>query len=86
MDAALLNIIASAIRSVAKRTQTMAITADSLLIEDLALDSLDLVGVLMKLEDHFGLQIELDELPNLRSVSELGTHLEALRREHAAAA
>lgn len=86
MDAALLNAIAGAIRSVSKRTQTMAITADSLLIEDLALDSLDLVGVVMKLEDHFGIEIELDELPNIRTVEELASHLEHLREGRATAA
>ena len=86
MDAALLNVIAGAIRSVSRRTQTMAITADSVLIEGLALDSLDLVGVLMKLEDHFGIEIELDELPNIRTVQELGLHLEQLREGRATAA
>ena len=86
MDAALLEVIAGAIRSVSKRTQTMAITADSRLVEDLALDSLDLVGVLMKLEDHYGIQIELDEVPNLQTVVELGTHVETLTAGRSAAA
>jgi acyl carrier protein len=86
MDAALLDVITVAIRSVSKRTQTMMITADSLLVEDLALDSLDLVGVLMKLEDHFDLKIELDELPNIGTVAELAAHLDLLRGDHASAA
>jgi acyl carrier protein len=86
MDSVLLDVIAAAIRSVSKRTQTMTITADSLLVEDLALDSLDLVGVLMKLEDHFDLKIELDEVPNIRSVAELAAHLDTLRGGQAAAA
>ncbi|MCA1685810.1 MAG: acyl carrier protein [Planctomycetia bacterium] len=86
MDAVLLDVIISAIRSVSKRTQTMVINADSLLVEDLALDSLDLVGVLMKVEDHFDLKIELDEVPNLRSVADLGAHLHAIGAGKAAAA
>ena len=40
------------------------------------LDSLDLVGVLMKLEDHFDLKIELDDVPNIETVAELAAHLE----------
>ena len=86
MDAVLLDVIAGAVRSVSKRTQTMTITADSLLVEDLGLDSLDLVGVLMKLEDHFGMQIDLDEVAGIRSVSDLAGHLEGLRGGHPAAA
>lgn len=85
MDAALLDVISSAIRSVSKRTQTMVITAESLLVEDLALDSLDLVGVLMKLEDHFDIKIELDEVQNIRTVSDLGQHLDSLSGKSAAA-
>lgn len=86
MDAVLLDVIAGAIRSVSKRTQTMTITAGSLLVEDLALDSLDLVGVLMKLEDHFGIEIELDEVTGIRSVADLAAHLEAVRGGRSAAA
>jgi len=86
MDAVLLDVIAGAIRSVSKRTQTMAITADSSLVEDLALDSLDLVGVLMKLEDHYDIKIELDEVPNIGTVAELGAHVETLRGGRSAAA
>jgi acyl carrier protein len=86
MDPVLLNVIAGAIRSVSKRTQTMAITADSLFVEDLALDSLDLVGVLMNVEDHFDLKIELDEIANIRTVAELGSHLESLLGDRSAAA
>ncbi len=86
MDAVLLDIIASAIRSVSKRTQTMAITENSLLVEDLALDSLDLVGVMMKMEDHFDLKIDLDQVPQINTVSDLGTHVAGLCHERASAA
>jgi acyl carrier protein len=86
MDALMFDAIASAIRSVSKRTLTTAITADSLLVEDLALDSLDLVGVLMTLEDHFALKIELDEVPNILTVSDLAGHLTKLVGDRSAAA
>jgi acyl carrier protein len=86
VDANLLRVIADAIRSVAKRTQTMAITEDSRLVDDLALDSLDLVGVLMRLEDHYAVKIELDEVPNIETVAELGAHVAALVGDRSAAA
>jgi acyl carrier protein len=86
MDAVLLEVITTAVRSVSKRTTTMVITPNSLLVEDLILDSLDLVGVLMKLEDHYGFKIELDEVPNIRTVADLGAHVDKLRGEETAAA
>jgi acyl carrier protein len=86
MDVMLLNEIAEAIRSTSKRTRTMAITAESRLVEDLALDSLDLVSVLMKLEDRFDIKIELDDVPNIETVSELAAHLEKIRGPQASAA
>ena len=86
MDVMLLNEIAQAIRVTSKRTQTMAITAESKLVEDLSLDSLDHVGVLMKLEDRFDIKIELDDVPNIETVSELAAHLERIRGPQASAA
>ena len=86
MDADLLEAVADAIRSVSKRTQTMVIQADSLLVEDLSLDSLDLVGVLMKLEDRFGLVIEIEDVPNTRTVYDLGEHIAKLRTGQVSAA
>ena len=38
----MMDLIAETIRSLSARARTMTITADSLLLEDLALDSLDL--------------------------------------------
>lgn len=86
MDAALLDVITSAIRSVAKRTQSPVITAESRLVEDLDLDSLDLVGVLMKIEDHFEITIDLDEVANIRDVADLAEQIEILRGGQSAAA
>ena len=86
MDAPMFDAITTAIRSVSKRTQTMAVTANSILVEDLALDSLDLVGVLMKLEDHFAIKIELDDIPNILTVSDLAGHLAKLLGDRTAAA
>lgn len=86
MDASLFEVIVGSIRSVSKRTQTMAITPASVLVEELALDSLDLVGVLMKLEDHYALKIELDDIPNMRTVADMGEHVAKLLGDRSAAA
>jgi acyl carrier protein len=86
METSLFEVIVGAIHSVSKRTRTMAIRPDSLLVDDLVLDSLDLVGVLMKLEDHYALKIELDDVPNMRTVADLGGHVEKLLAERSAAA
>ncbi|GAC1465068.1 MAG: hypothetical protein NVSMB9_04350 [Isosphaeraceae bacterium] len=86
MNAALLDVIAGAIRSVAKRTETTVINEETRLVEDLGLDSLDLVSVIMKLEDQFEVRIELDDIPNLLRVSDLAGHIAQLRGDHSAAA
>ena len=86
MDSSLFEVIVGSIRAVSKRTQTMTITPNSVLVDDLALDSLDIVGVLMKLEDHYALKIELDDVGNLRTVSDLEAHVAKLLGENSAAA
>lgn len=86
MDAELLDVIRDAIHNVSKRTQSLPIEPSSLLVEDLALDSLDLVGVLMKMEDHFEIKIELDDVADIRSVGDLAAHVKLVRQPGAAAA
>ena len=68
--------IAETIRTVSARARDMAITADSLLLEDLALDSLDLVAVVIQLQDQFEVEIDPDEINSIRTVSELAASLQ----------
>ena len=49
----------------------MTITAESRLVEDLAIDSLDLVGVLLAVQDHFDIVIDDDVVPSLRRIVDL---------------
>lgn len=86
MDSSLFEVITESIRAVSKRTRTMTIRPESVLVDELALDSLDLVGVLMKLEDHYGLKIELDDIPNMQTVEDMGAHLAKLLGDRSAAA
>jgi acyl carrier protein len=77
----MMDVIAEIIRSISARARAATITADSLLLEDLALDSLDLVAVILRAQDHFEVEIDPDEITELRSVSDLVASLtEHLRR------
>lgn len=67
--------IANAIRGVSARARNSVITADSRLLDDLALDSLDLVAVVIELQDQFGVEIDPDELPALLTVGDLAASL-----------
>jgi len=68
--------ITETIRSVSAKAREMAISADSLLLEDLALDSLDLVAVVIQLQDQFEVEIDPDEINSIRTVSELAASLQ----------
>jgi acyl carrier protein len=76
----LLAEVVEVIRKAAKVPPRVPIKADTRLVEDLAIDSLDLVGLILQLQDHFDVVIEEDDVPNLCRVADLAAHL-AGRRE-----
>jgi acyl carrier protein len=80
----LLADVAQAVRTAAKLPPQVVITDNSRLIEDLNIDSLDLVGVLLQIQDHFDVVIEDDVVPSLRRVSDLAEYV--ARQRGAAAA
>ena len=59
------------IRIVSAKAKPMEITPQSLLLEELALDSLDLVRVIMLIEDRYHTVVDLDEIPNMKRVDDL---------------
>jgi len=63
--------VSEMIRSVSEKARCRVITADTLLLEELALDSLDLVRVIMHMEDRFNLNIDLDEVSNMKRAGDL---------------
>ncbi len=83
-DSTLLADIADSVRFVARIPADVAITGDSLLVEDLAIDSLDLVGIFLKIQDHFDVAINDDDVPSLRRVADLAQYV-ARHRGSAAA-
>jgi acyl carrier protein len=67
--------IADAIRSVSARARSATINPNSLLHEELALDSLDLVAVILHLQDQFHVEIDPDEIASMRLVKDLSASL-----------
>ena len=83
-DSTLLADIAESVRFVARIPADVAVTGDSLLVEDLAIDSLDLVSIFLKIQDHYDVAINDDDVPSLRRVADLA-HYVARHRGSAAA-
>ena len=52
------------------------ITMDSLIIDNLGADSLDLVDAVVTLNDEFGISIPDEEIENLRSVGDVVKYIE----------
>jgi acyl carrier protein len=48
------------------------------LVSELGLDSLQVMQVLLKIEDQFDISIPLNNLPNIRTVQDLGQEIEKL--------
>jgi acyl carrier protein len=72
----LLEVVSDLIRSVSAKAKDKVITEDSLLLEELALDSLDLVRVIMLMEDRYGIAIDLDEVSNMKCVADVARTLD----------
>ncbi len=71
IDSMLVTEVAGIVRQSAKVPPQVTITADSRLVEDLAIDSLDLVGVLLAMQDHFDIVIDDDHVPSLTRIVDL---------------
>jgi acyl carrier protein len=74
-DETLIVEVAGIVRTAAKIPQRVPISAESLLFDDLRIDSLDFVAVILQLQDHFEVVIEEDAVPNLCRVADLAAHL-----------
>ena len=71
--------VVAVIRQAAKIPARVPITADSRLVEDLAIDSLDLVGLILQLQDHFDVVIDEEDVPNLCRVADMAAYLAGRR-------
>jgi len=64
-------VVVDLIHTVSAKSKQAEITPQSLLLEELALDSLDLVRVIMLIEDRYHVAIDLDEVPKMKRVNDL---------------
>jgi acyl carrier protein len=71
MDSTLVAEVAGIVRQAAKVPPHVVIVGESRLVEDLAIDSLDLVGVLLAVQDHFDIVIDDEVVPSLRRIGDL---------------
>ena len=52
------------------------ITPDTLFFADLHMDSMEILGMICKIEEKFGIELPTDEIKNIYSVGDLQTFLE----------
>ena len=71
IDQSLISEVSEIVRQTAKIPPQVVITDESRMVEDLAIDSLDLVGVLLAVQDHFDIVIDDDVVPSLRRIVDL---------------
>jgi len=83
-DSTLVPEIAELVRSVAKLSPETVITAETRLVEDLGVDSLDLVGLFLEIQDRYDIAVNEDDVPGLQRVSDLASYV--ARRLRTAAA
>lgn len=60
----------------ATKIEESKITLDTNLVDDLNLDSLDIVELMMKMEDEFGIEIPEEDAEGLKTVKDIKTYLE----------
>lgn len=83
-DTSLVAELTALVRASAKLPPTRPIDPEARLVEDLGIDSLDLVGVYLSIQDRFGVEIDEADVPSLARVADLALYITA-RRPSAAA-
>jgi acyl carrier protein len=72
------------VRELGKVPATVFLGADSRFVEDLGIDSLDLVAVFLGVQDRFGVVVEDDDVSALRTVGDLAAYVNRGRDARAA--
>lgn len=73
------------IRTTAKLNKNVLITSNSRFLEDLGVDSLDLVSVLLNIQDDYGVEWTDEEISNINTVSDIFEGLNRRGIKHSAA-
>ncbi len=72
------------VREAGKVQPHLVVDPDKRLVDDLGIDSLDLVGVLLSIQDRYDVVIEDDDVPSLKRVADLADYVERHRTTRAA--
>jgi acyl carrier protein len=64
----------------ATKTDIARITAGTSFIDDLNMDSLDIVELMMKMEDEFGVEIPEEEAENLKNIGDVVKYIESKKQ------
>ena len=84
IDPNLTDELSDTVRTIARIPADVPISADSRLVEDLGIDSLDLVSIVLTAQENYGVPIDEDEVAGLRTMADLVLYVD--RRRGAAAA
>ena len=84
LDPILQSELADTVRSIARIPAGVPISPESRLVEDLGIDSLDLVSIVLTAQELYGVAIDEDEVAELRTMADLTVYVD--RRRNAAAA
>lgn len=83
-DAQLTAQVTEVVRVTGKVSPTALVTAESRLVEDLGIDSLDLVAVFLQVQDRFDVLVDDADVPAPKTIGDLVAYV-AVRRGAAAA-
>ncbi len=83
-DPSLLAQIVGVVRKLARVPRDTPITAETRLVDDLAIDSLDLFAVFIEVQDRFDVVIDLEEMPELDRVGDIALYVTSRRASAAA--
>jgi acyl carrier protein len=78
-DASLVNELIEVVRASGKIAPSVVIEPHKRLVDDLGIDSLDLVGVFLTIQDKYDVVIEDDDVPKLLRISDLANYVERNR-------
>jgi acyl carrier protein len=81
-QACMLTDVCNLVRKSAKIPPCMPVHVNSRLVEDLGIDSLDLIQLILQVQDHFEIVIDEDAVANLCRVGDLAAYLSEQRESN----
>jgi acyl carrier protein len=76
--------VVAAVRKVARIPREIPITAETRMVDDLRIDSLDLFAVVLEVQDRFDIVFEVEDLPRINRVGDLAAYVAGQREATAA--